>query len=350
MSADHEARDLRIMGTPGVPFQRDLRDEKVVVVGGAGLIGSHVVERLLDEPVAEIVVYDNFTRGRMENLELALPDERVRLHQAGGELLHTDVLADAFGGANTVFHLAALWLLHCHEYPRSAFEVNVRGTFNVMEACVAADVERLVSSSSASVYGNAMETPMTEAHPFNNRTFYGATKIAGEAMLEAFHHRYGLSYASLRYMNVYGARQDYRGTYIAVIMKMLDRLDEGLPPIIEGTGDQSFDFIYVSDVAEANLCAAKSSASGPYNVGTGVKTSIRELAEHLLELTGSDLQIEYVPQRLAFVDHRVGSTELAREELGFGATIELREGLRRVIEWRAAHIEELAARQAQGAR
>jgi UDP-glucose 4-epimerase len=349
MHPDHEAADERIMGSPGQPSQRDLRDHKVVVLGGAGLIGSHVVERLLDEPVAEVVVYDNFTRGRMENLELALRDPRVRLNEAGGELLHPDVLADALRGADTVFHLAALWLLHCHDYPRSAFEVNVRGTFDVMEACVRAEVQRLVYSSSASVYGNALEIPMTEAHPFNNRNFYGATKIAGEAMLQAYHHRYGLSYAALRYMNVYGARQDYRGTYIAVIMKMLDRLDEGLPPVIEGTGEQSFDFVYVTDVAEANVCAATSSASGPYNIGSGTKTSIRELAELLLEITGSDLGIERVPQRRAFVNHRLGSTNLARSELGFDASVALRDGLQRVIEWRAAHIDELAARQAEAA-
>ncbi len=350
MRTDIDPADLRIMGSPGESFQRDLRDEKVVVIGGAGLIGSHVVERLLAEPVAQIVVYDNFTRGRIENLEVALRDPRVRLNEAGGELLHPDVLTEALAGAGTVFHLAALWLLHCHEYPRSAFEVNVRGTFDVMDACARADVDRLVYSSSASVYGNALELPMTEDHPFNNRNFYGATKIAGEAMLQAFHHRYDLSYAALRYMNVYGARQDYRGTYIAVIMKMLDRIDQGLPPVVEGSGEQSFDFIYVTDVAEANLCAAKSAASGPYNIGAGTKTSIRELAELLLEITGSDLEIAFVPQRQAFVNHRLGSTDLARRELGFEATVPLQDGLRRVIEWRAAHIDQVAARQAEAAR
>ena len=350
MRTNRDPADERIMGSHGEPFQRDLRDEKVVVIGGAGLIGSHVVERLLDEPVAQFVVYDNFTRGRMENLEVALRDPRVRLNEAGGELLHPDILAEALTGAGTVFHLAALWLLHCHEYPRSAFEVNVRGTFDVMEACARADVERLVYSSSASVYGNALEIPMTEDHAFNNRNFYGATKIAGEAMLQAYHHRYGLSYAALRYMNVYGARQDYRGTYIAVIMKMLDRLDQGLPPVVEGTGEQSFDFIYVTDVAEANVCAAKSVASGPYNIGAGTRTSIRELAELLLELTGSDLEIEFVPQRQAFVSHRLGSTDLARRELGFEAAVPLRDGLHRLIEWRAAHIDQVAARQAEAAR
>jgi UDP-glucose 4-epimerase len=316
--------------------QRSLDGQEVLVIGGAGLIGSHVVERLLEEPVERIVVYDTFTRGRTENLSQALADPRVTINEAGGDITQTDVLAAAMEGKQTVFHLAALWLMHCHEYPRSAFDVNVRGTFNVLEASVKAGVERLVYSSSASVYGNALEIPMTESHPFNNENFYGATKIAGEAMAEAFHHRYGLSYAALRYMNVYGARQDYRGAYIAVIMKMLDRIDQGLPPIIEGDGKQTFDFIYVTDVAEANLCAAKSTASGPYNVGGGTVASIGELAQLLLDLTGSDLEIEYRPQRLAFVNHRIGSNAKAKEELGFEARVQLREGLEKVIAWREA--------------
>lgn len=328
---------------------RSLEGKKAVVIGGAGFIGSHVVERLLDEPVAEIVVYDNFARGRRENLaENALRDDRVRIHDVGGDIMQADVLLDAVKGADTVIHLAALWLLQCHEYPRTAFDVNVRGTFNVLEACVAADVQRLVYSSSASVYGNALESPMTEEHPFNNRNFYGATKIASEAMVEAYHHRYGLSYSALRYMNVYGARQDYRGTYIAVIMSMLDRIDQGLPPRIEGDGSACYDFVYVADVAEANVRAALASADGAYNIGSGVGTSIRELAEILLELTGSDLEIEFAPGRGAtFVTQRIGSTEKAERELGYRYSVELRDGLERLIRWRAAHKDEVAARQAE---
>src|SRR6478672_5760192 len=210
----------------------DLRGARAVVVGGAGLIGSHVVDRLTREDVAEIVVYDNFTRGTLGNLESALADPRVRIFELGGDILHTDILQKAFEKTDVVFHLAALWLLHCHEFPQSAFEVNIRGTFNVLEACRLRGVRKLVYSSSASVYGDAVEVPMTEDHPYNNRTFYGATKIAGEHMARAHHHRYGLDYVGLRYMNIYGPRQDYKGAYIAVMMTMLDRIEQGLPPLV----------------------------------------------------------------------------------------------------------------------
>src|ERR671920_2534205 len=233
----------------------NLKDKRLLVIGGAGLIGSHTVDELLREDVAEIRIFDNFTRGKEENLAGALRDPRVNVFGLGGDLMHRDILDAAMKDIDGVFHFAALWLLHCHDYPRSAFEVNIGGTFNVLEACRDHGIERLVYSSSASVYGDAVEIPMTEDHPFNNRTFYGATKIAGEAMARAFNERNGLDYVGLRYMNVYGARQDYKGTYIAVIMKMLDRLDQGLPPILYGDGSQAYDFIYVSDVGRANVCA-----------------------------------------------------------------------------------------------
>jgi UDP-glucose 4-epimerase len=189
----------------------DMRGKRLVVIGGAGLIGSHAVDQLVREDVREIVIYDNFVRGTPENIAGALKDPRVKVFEAGGDIGQTDILDAAIKGADGVFHFAALWLLQCHEYPRAAFDVNIRGTFNVLEACVANKVQRLVYSSSASVYGDAVEEPMTEDHPFNNKNFYGATKIAGEAMARAFHHRYGLNVVGLRYMNVYGPRQDYRG-------------------------------------------------------------------------------------------------------------------------------------------
>jgi UDP-glucose 4-epimerase len=217
----------------------DIRGKKFVVIGGAGLIGSHTVDLLTREDVGEIVVYDNFVRGTNENLTEALRDPRVRIYDVGGDICQTDILNAALSGADGVFHFAALWLLQCHEFPRSAFDVNVRGTFNVLDACVAQGVKRLVYSSSASVYGDAVEEPMTESHPFNNTNFYGATKIAGEAMARAYFHRYELALVGLRYMNVYGPRQDYRGAYIAVIMKMLDALDRGEAPKVYGDGSQA---------------------------------------------------------------------------------------------------------------
>lgn len=324
----------------------ELKGKKIVVVGGAGLIGSHTVDLLIKEDVKEVVIYDNFVRGRAENLSSALRDPRVRVFDIGGDILQTDILEAAFDGADGVFHLAALWLLQCHEFPRSAFDTNVRGTFNVMEACVKKGVKRLVYSSSASVYGDAVQEPMDEDHPFNNQNFYGATKIAGEAMLRAFHHRYQLNFAGLRYMNVYGPRQDYRGAYIAVIMKMLDAIDRGQSPTILGDGSEAFDFVAVEDCGLANVCAMRADATDRfYNVGTGKRTSLKELAEMLLELTGCTKPIQYAPRSQAtLVRNRIGCPKRATAEIGFTAQVALQEGLRRLIDWRASHKTEVAAR------
>ena len=311
----------------------EIGDSKVVVIGGAGLIGSHIVEELLKEPVKEILIYDNLTRGTKDNIKTSFQDDRVKIFE--GDITHIDVLNSALEGADYVFHLAALWLRHCYEFPRAAFEVNIKGTFNVLEACVKHGVKKLIFSSSASVYGDALEIPMTEEHPYNNRTFYGATKIAGEHMCRAFNERYGLDYVGLRYMNVYGPRQDYKGTYTSVIMKVLDRIDQGLQPIVYGDGSQSYDFIYVADVAKANVCALKSDATDDfYNVGMGIRTSIKELVELILEVTQCGLEIQYEPAGLTFVTHRIGSTEKAEKELGFKATTNLREGMIKLIQWR----------------
>ncbi|HEX6362967.1 MAG TPA: NAD-dependent epimerase/dehydratase family protein [Albitalea sp.] len=323
-----------------------LQGKKLVVIGGAGLIGSHTVDRLTREDVKEIVVYDNFVRGRTENLHEALKDPRVKVFDIGGDVLQTDILEAALEGADGVFHLAALWLLQCHDFPRSAFDVNVRGTFNVMEACVKKGVKRLVYSSSASVYGDAVREPMDEDHPFNNQNFYGATKICGEAMLRAFHHRYGLDYVGLRYMNVYGPRQDYHGAYIAVIMKMLDAIDRGQSPTILGDGSEAFDFVAVEDCAAANVCAMKADATDRfYNVGTGKRTSLKTLAEMLLDLTGCDKPIQYAPRSQAtLVRNRIGDPRRASAEIGFTAGIDLHEGLKRLIDWRRSHRAEVEAR------
>jgi UDP-glucose 4-epimerase len=324
----------------------ELKGSKIVVVGGAGLIGSHTVDRLIKEDVKEVVIYDNFVRGRAENLNAALRDPRVRVFDIGGDILQTDILEAAFDGADGVFHLAALWLLQCHEFPRSAFDTNVRGTFNVMEACVKKGVKRLVYSSSASVYGDAVREPMDEEHPFNNQNFYGATKIAGEAMLRAFHHRYKLDFAGLRYMNVYGPRQDYHGAYIAVIMKMLDAIDRDDSPTILGDGSEAFDFVAVEDCGLANVCAMKADATDRfYNVGTGKRTSLKQLAEMLIELTGCTKPIQYAPRSQAtLVRNRIGCPKRASAEIGFTAQVDLHEGLRRLIDWRSSHRAEVESR------
>jgi len=326
----------------------DIRGKKLVLVGGAGLIGSHTVDLLLDEDVGEIIVYDNFVRGTHENLARALKDPRVRIFDVGGDICQTDILNSAIRGADGVFHFAALWLLQCYDFPRAAFDVNIRGTFNVLEACQQNGVKRLVYSSSASVYGDAVAEPMTEDHPFNNTNFYGATKIAGEAMARALYHRYGLPYVGLRYMNVYGPRQDYQGAYIAVIMKMLDNLDKGQPLVIFGDGTQAYDFVYVSDCAAANICAMKAdTVDRYYNVGTGKRTSIKELAELLLEITGSKAGISYNPGGLTFVKNRIGCPKREEEEIGFTAAVGLRDGLQGLIAWRDAHKEEVEMRRAK---
>jgi UDP-glucose 4-epimerase len=329
----------------------DMRGKRFVVIGGAGLIGSHTVDQLVREDVREIVIYDNFVRGTPENLAQAMKDPRVKVFEAGGDICQSDILNAALKGADGVFHFAALWLLQCHEFPRAAFDVNIRGTFNVLEACVANQVQRLVYSSSASVYGDAVEEPMTEDHPFNNKNFYGATKIAGEAMARAFHHRYGLNVVGLRYMNVYGPRQDYRGAYIAVIMKMLDAIDRGEGPTILGDGSEAFDFVAVQDCALANLCAMRASAVDRfYNVGTGKRTSLKQLAEMLLNLTGCNQPIQYAPRSQAtLVRNRIGCPKRAKADLGFEAKVSLEDGLRELIAWRKAHIAEVAARRARAA-
>lgn len=323
----------------------ELAGKKILVIGGAGLIGSHLVDQLLQTDVHEVIIYDNFSRGCKGNIESALKDPRCKLFSDGNDILHQDILMKAMKGVDGVFHLAAVWLLQCHEYPQTAFEVNVRGTYNVISAAIHNKVQKVVFSSSASVYGDALEPSITEDHPYNNFTFYGATKIAGEHFFKSLGHRYGLDWVGLRYMNVYGPRQDYQGAYIAVMHKILDRIENGERPIVFGDGSQKYDFIHVSDIARANIQAMESEASGKcYNVGRGIGTSIKELTELLLELTHSKLEIKYEPSGLTFVTNRVGCPKTAKKDLGFNWTIDLVEGLRSLIEWRKQDQELLEMR------
>lgn len=317
----------------------EIKNSKILVIGGAGFIGSHLVKELLNEDVAEVIIYDNFTRGKLENISESLKDTRCSVFSYGGELRDLDVLDKAFEGVDYVFHLAAMWLLHCKDFPRTAFDVNIAGTFNVLEACSKHKIKKLIYSSSASVYGDAVEVPMTEDHPFNNKNFYGATKIAGEAMCTAFNDRYGLNVIGLRYMNVYGPGQDQHAVYSGVVPIVLNKIDDNEQPSVNGDGSQAYDFIYVEDIARANICALKSDINfGFYNVGTEVQTTVKELCELMLELKSSNLKINYIPYKeddaRQLVKNRIGSAKKAREEINFQYKYSLKEGLKKLIEWR----------------
>ncbi|MGC9398908.1 MAG: NAD-dependent epimerase/dehydratase family protein [Anaerolineae bacterium] len=316
----------------------DLKGARVGVFGGAGFVGSHLVDLLTQEDVSDILVFDNFVRGTRANLSDAARDPRVEIIE--GDIVDREHVQRVMEGVDVVFLLAALWLGQCVDDPRACVNVNIVGNFNVIEAAHQAGVKRIVYSSSASVYGDALTKPMTEDHPFNNRTMYGAGKIAVEQILRAYNDMYGLDYVGYRYMNIYGPRMDYKGTYVSVIMKVLDRIHAGQPPIIFGDGSQTYDFIYVTDIARANILGAKSDVTDEFfNIGTGVETSINELVHLLLDLTGSELRPTYRPQAHMFVSHRVGSTEKAEELLGFQAEVGLREGLQTLLRWRETEWE-----------
>jgi UDP-glucose 4-epimerase len=316
-------------------------NSNILVIGGAGFIGSFVVSELLKYPVKKVVVYDNFARGNKSYIAAQLNDERCSIFPFGGDIRETDILNIAMDGMDYVISLAAMWLLHCKDFPRTAFDVNIAGTFNILEACVKNNIKKLIWSSSASVYGDAIKLPMTEEHPLNNKNFYGASKIAGEAMATAFNDRYGLKVIGLRYMNVYGPHQDQTAAYTGVVPIMLNKIDADEAPTINGDGSQAYDFIYVEDVARSNVQALISDQEyGMYNVGTEVQTSINALCELILELKKSSLKVKYNPysenDARAMVKNRIGSIKKAQQELGFKYKYELREGLKKLIEWRIA--------------
>jgi UDP-glucose 4-epimerase len=319
-----------------------INNSKILVIGGAGFIGSFVVSELLKTKVKKVVIFDNLARGNKSNVENSLKDPRCELYSNGGDIRDVDILNDAMRGIDGVIHLAAMWLLHCKDFPRTAFHVNIEGTFNVLEACVKNNVKRLVYSSSASVYGDASEVPMTETHPFNNKNFYGATKIAGEAMCRAYHDRYGLNYVGLRYMNVYGPHQDQTAAYTGVIPIMLNKIDANEVPTINGDGTQAYDFIDVEDVARSNICSLEAESTDEfYNVGTGVQTSIKTLCDTILNLKKSDLKVSFNPysedDARRLVQNRIGCPHKAELELGFKYKYDLQSGLQKLIEWRESN-------------
>jgi len=319
--------------------QMKLENSTILLIGGAGFIGSHIVRELLKEPISKLIIYDNFTRGKYENLKDCLTDDRCTIYPNGGDIRDVEILNHALQGVDYVIHLAALWLLHCKEFPRTAFHVNIEGTFNVLEACVNNKVKKLIFSSSASVYGDAAESPMEETHPFNNKNFYGATKIAGEAMCVAYNDRYGLEIIGLRYMNVYGPGQNQRAAYTGFIPNILNKIYANETPVINGDGSQAYDFVYVEDVARCNVDALKSDIKfGFYNVATEVQTTVKEVCDTIIRLTNSNVDVIFKPfdelDSSQFVQNRIGSKKKAKIELNFEATHSIEDGLRKLIEWR----------------
>jgi UDP-glucose 4-epimerase len=307
---------------------------KVLVTGGAGTIGSHVVDQLVSRGAAEIVVLDNLVRGRLSNLDRALAEGPVRLVE--GDIRDAALVHELTEGKDLVFHLAAIRITQCAEEPRLANEVLVDGTFNVIEAAAAKGVRKVVASSSASVYGLAEQFPTTERHhPYNNDTFYGAAKAFNEGVLRSFHSMTGLDYVALRYFNVYGQRMDIHGLYTEVLIRWMERIDAGTAPLILGDGLQTMDFVHVVDIARANILAAESAQTDAvFNIASGVETSLNDLARELLAVMKSDLTPEHGPARkVNAVTRRLADTTSAAEALGFRAEIGLHQGLEALVEW-----------------
>ena len=315
----------------------ELKNSRVLITGGAGLVGSHIADRLASEDVSEVVILDNFVRGRMENLARA---ERTLRHLTviNGDITNAETVREAMRGVDFVFHQAALRITQCAEEPRIAMESLIGGTFNVLEAAVDGGVKKVVAASSASVYGEPSYVPMDEAHPFNNRTLYGACKVADEQLLRSFNEMYGLPYVALRYFNIYGPRMDAFGVYTEVLIRWLQRLERGEAPVIFGDGMQTMDFVYIEDVAEANVRAMKSETSDDvFNVATGVETSLRQLCFELCDAAGRPgMQPLFAEERKVNpVTRRLAATTHAREGIGFTASTPLEEGLRRLVAWHA---------------
>jgi UDP-glucose 4-epimerase len=311
-----------------------MRESRILITGGAGFVGSHIADQLLEEGVREIVILDNLARGRRENITRALTSGRVTVIE--GDIRDREAVAEAMSGIDIVFHQAAIRITQCAHEPRLALEVLADGTFNVLEAAVKAGVRKLVAASSASVYGLAGEFPTAERHhPYNNRTLYGAAKLFNEGLLRSFHAMYGLDYVALRYFNVYGERMDVHGAYTEVLIRWMERIASGHPPWIFGDGRHTMDFIHVEDIARANILAATSCVTDQvFNVASGRETTLNELAGALLRIMDSSLTPEYGPERAVnAVPRRLADTTRAQRLLGFTPRIDLDEGLRRLVDW-----------------
>lgn len=312
----------------------DLRDARVLITGGAGLIGSHIADCLVREGAADIMVLDNFARGRRHNLASAIASGRVTIVE--GDIRNRALVQDLMQGVDVLFHQAALRITQCAEEPALAIDVLINGTYTVLDAAVQAKVRKVVAASSASVYGLAEQFPTREDHhPYDNRTLYGGAKLFNEGLLRTLYDRHALDYIALRYFNVYGPRMDVHGAYTEVLIRWMDRIASGQPPLIFGDGTQTMDFVHVEDVARANVLAAKAATTDrAYNVGTGIEVSLSELGRRLLQVMESGLSIEYGPPRSVNpVPRRLADTRRAKSEIGFEAAISLDRGLRNLVEW-----------------
>lgn len=308
--------------------------ERVLITGGGGAVGSNIADQLVNAGVQEIVVLDNFVRGRRDNLAWAIENGPVRLVE--GDIRDRELVAELTRGIDVVFHQAALRITQCAAEPRLALEVMVDGTYNVIEAALQEKVRRIVAASSASVYGLAEQFPTDESHhPYANDTLYGAAKTFNEGLLRSFNAMQDLDYVALRYFNVYGPRMDIHGVYTEVLVRWMERIEAGEPPLILGDGSQTMDFIYIGDVARANVLAASTEASDEvFNVASGTETSLLELAHLLIEVMDADVEVEHGPERsVNKVPRRLADTKSARERLGFEAETNLQEGLRLLVEW-----------------
>jgi UDP-glucose 4-epimerase len=326
----------RPTSSPGPVLQGD----RAFVTGGGGAIGSNLVDQLVRAGAEEIVILDNFVRGRRDNLAWALENGPVKLVE--GDICDRDLVRDLTRGKDLVFHLAALRITQCAEEPRLANDVLVNGTFNVVEAAADEGVRKLIASSSASVYGLATEFPTTEDHhPYANDTLYGAAKVYNELLLRSYHAMTGLDYVALRYFNVYGERMDIHGVYTEVLVRWMERISAGLPPIILGDGKQTMDFVFIADIARANVLAAASDVTDEvFNIACAAETSLGDLATMLLKVMSSDLDVEYGPPRgVNGVTRRLADVSKAREQLGWVPEIDLEEGLTRLVEWWRAERE-----------
>lgn len=311
-----------------------MQNQRVLITGGAGLIGSHIADQLSERGVREIVVLDNFVRGRRENLAHAQASGRLTIVE--GDICDRALLAEVMQGIDVVFHQAAIRITQCAEDPRLALEVLVDGTYNVAEQAVKSKVKKVVAASSASVYGLAEEFPTTEHHhPYNNRTIYGAAKTFNEGLFRSFYEMCGLSYVMLRYFNVYGPRMDVHGVYTEVLIRWMERIAAGNGPLIFGDGTQTMDFVFSEDIARANVLAADADITDEvFNVASGTESSLNDLAHTLLKVMGSNLAPEYGPERKVNpVPRRLADVSKAKRLLGFESRVSLEEGLRRLVTW-----------------